>query len=267
MLSIFQLGGSLDWSRANHHGGKVNVGESAFRSICAAIMSRPALKSTIDKAYESCRQGNHATIYEVRRDPKLANKNLIKDENSDKFPFISGAVYRGEWEKDQKSGFGTQTNSDGSKYEGDFKRNLYHGSGSLWVKKGKRSVKQYTGNWVNGKMSGFGSLFMDNGDIYKGEWVANKRSGEGRLDSPNGDYFIGQWIDNVQKGFGTMYLKNGNVFEGLYLDGIKDGPGRFFYAATKKVRTVILSKLLEFVTCLCMEINMSRNLSLNKPPP
>lgn len=210
-------------------------------------MSRPALKSTSDKAYESCRQGNHATIYEVRRDPKLANKNLIKDENSDKFPFISGAVYRGEWEKDQKSGFGTQTNSDGSKYEGEFKRNLYHGSGSLWIKKGKRSVKQYTGNWENGKMSGFGSLFMDNGDVYKGDWVANKRSGEGRLDSPNGDYFIGQWIDNVQKGYGTMYLKNGNVFEGLYLDGIKDGPGRFFYAATKKVRTVIIPKLLELL--------------------
>ena len=198
-------------------------------------MTRPAFKSTLEKTYESCRQGNHATIYEVRRDPKLKDKNIIRDRRKQEFPVIGGAVYRGEWDEDQKSGFGTQTNPDGSKYEGEFRRNQYHGSGSMWVRRGKKNVKQYTGSWENGQMCGFGSFFLENGDIYKGEWAANQRSGEGRLDYPNGDYFIGEWMGGVQRGYGTMYLQNGNVFEGLYRDGLKDGPGRFFYSATRKV--------------------------------
>ena len=202
-------------------------------------MTRPIFKSTLEKTYESCRQGNHATIYEVRRDPSLKDKNVIRDKRKPDFPFIAGAVYRGEWDEDQKSGFGTQTNSDGSKYEGEFKQNQYHGSGSMWVKRGKKNVKQYAGCWESGMMCGFGSFFFENGDIYKGEWAANKRSGDGRLDYPNGDYFIGQWQDDVQRGYGTMYLKNGNVFEGLYRAGLKDGPGRFFYSATKKVSNII----------------------------
>ena len=71
-----------------------------------------------------------------------------------------------------------------------------------------------------------------------GEWLANKRSGEGRLDYANGDYFIGQWHNDIQKGYGKMYCKNGNIFEGLYHDGMKSGPGLYFYAATRKVRTI-----------------------------
>ena len=113
----------------------------------------------------------------------------------------------------------------------------------MWVKRGKKNVKQYAGCWECGMMCGFGSFFFENGDIYKGEWAANKRSGDGRLDYPNGDYFIGQWQDDVQRGYGTMYLKNGNVFEGLYRAGLKDGPGRFFYSATKKVCNVIYTSV------------------------
>lgn len=198
-------------------------------------MTRPTFKSTLEKTYESCRQGNHATIYEVRRDPGLKNKNVIRDRKVNVFPFIGGAIYRGEWEGDQKSGFGTQTNPDGSKYEGEFQRNQYHGSGSMWVRRGKKSVKQYAGSWKNGQMNGFGTFFLENGDIYKGEWINNRRSGEGRLDYLEGDCFVGKWFDDVQRGYGTMFLTNGNIFEGLYRDGVKDGPGRFFYASTRKV--------------------------------
>jgi hypothetical protein len=43
----------------------------------------------------------------------------------------------------------------------------------MWVKRGKRSVKQYAGSWENGHMSGFGSFFMENGDVYKGVYKSN----------------------------------------------------------------------------------------------
>jgi hypothetical protein len=86
---------------------------------------RSTFKSTLEKTYESCRQGNHAAIYEVRRDPKLKDKNIIRDKRKHDFSFIGGGIYRGEWEDDQKSGFGTQTNPDGSKYEGEFQVYIY----------------------------------------------------------------------------------------------------------------------------------------------
>ena len=196
---------------------------------------RPAFKSTLEKTLHSYRNGNHATVYDVRRDPELKNKDVIRDKKKPVFPFVSGAVYRGEWHNDEKSGFGTQTNPGGSKYDGEFQGNVYHGSGTLFVRRGKKRVKQYVGNWAYGKMNGFGTYFYESGEVYKGNWEDNKRSGQGRLEYPNGDYYEGEWLNDLQRGFGTLYLANGNVFEGLFRDGMKDGPGRFFYAATRKV--------------------------------
>lgn len=196
---------------------------------------RPAFKSTLEKTLQSYRHGSHATVFDVRRDPELKNKDVIRDKKKPVFPFISGAVYRGEWHNDEKCGFGTQTNTGGSKYDGEFHANLYHGSGTLFVRRGNKRVKQYVGNWTYGKMNGFGTYFYENGDIYKGNWQDNKRLGQGKLEYLNGDYYEGEWANDLQRGFGTLYLANGNVFEGLFRDGLKDGPGRFFYAATKKV--------------------------------
>lgn len=64
--------------------------------------SKLGFKSTLEKTLESYRMGNHSTVYEVRRDPELLNKDLIRDNKKPVFPFISGAVYRGEWLNDQK---------------------------------------------------------------------------------------------------------------------------------------------------------------------
>ena len=70
----------------------------------------------LDSNVISTRHGNHATIYGLRRDPKLADKSIIKYSGESKLPFVSGATYKGEWFDNKKSGFGTQINQDGSKY-------------------------------------------------------------------------------------------------------------------------------------------------------
>jgi hypothetical protein len=201
-------------------------------------------KSTFDKTTEAYRTGLHATVYEVRRDPKLLNKDIIRDKRQKVFPFVNGSTYQGEWIADKKEGFGAQLYPDGTKYEGEWRDSRYHGAGTLWVKKGNKKVKQYVGNWVRGRMQGFGTFYSDNGEVYRGEWISGKRSGNGRLEYPNGDYYIGDWTDNLQKGFGTLYLQNGNIFEGLWMDGQKNGPGRFLYAATKKVRGALFTHRL-----------------------
>jgi hypothetical protein len=193
-------------------------------------LSASALRMT--SAY---RNGSHATVYDVQRDPSLSNREIIRDKNKKVFPFVAGSNYKGEWLDDQKHGFGTQINSDGSKYEGEWKYGKYDGKGTLWIKKKKIYIREYVGEWSDGFMQGEGAYYYDNGEIYQGEWKNSKRHGSGRLDFVSGDYYIGEWQNDKQHGFGSLYLKNGNIYVGLWMNGLKEGPGKFFYAATKKL--------------------------------
>lgn len=185
---------------------------------------------------QSLRSGYRATIYEVRKDPELKNRDVIRDKSKKVFPFVSGSHYKGGWNLDKKDGFGIQINPDDTKYEGEWRNNKYDGRGTLWVKKNNAYARQYVGGWRDGNMEGQGVYYFDNGEIYRGGWLRNKKSGEGRLDYVNGDNYIGEWANDVQEGFGAMNYANGNIFEGLWSNGKKEGPGLFFYASTKKVR-------------------------------
>lgn len=191
--------------------------------------------SSKQKATAAFRQGFHATVYDVQRDPSLNNKEIIRDKNVKVFPFVAGSHYRGEWNADQKEGFGTQINCDGSKYEGEWKNSKYEGKGTMWLKKKAKSIRQYTGDWSNGHMHGCGHFFYENGEIYRGNWFEGKRSGNGRLDYPNGDYYLGEWLNDTRHGVGSFYAKNGNIFTGVWMNDLKEGPGKYFYASTKKV--------------------------------
>lgn len=197
-------------------------------------MSR--LNST-NKMAQSMRSGHHATVYEVRRDPELKNKNVIRDKNKVVFPFVGGAQYKGQWSGDQKEGFGIQVNPDDTKYEGEWFAGQYHGRGTLWIKKNKKIyARQYVGDWVNGLMDGEGIFYYNNGEIYRGEWLQSRKHGSGRYDYENGDSYFGEWNSDLQDGFGTMNYANGNIFEGLWVHGKKEGPGLYYYASTRKVQ-------------------------------
>eukprot|EP01031_Cornospumella_fuschlensis_P033376 gene33376-40380_t len=192
-------------------------------------------KSSEQKMQQSLRTGHHATVYEVRRDPELKNKDVIRDKTKPVFPFIGGSQYKGEWVGDMKSGFGIQVNPDNTKYEGEWANNMYNGRGTLWFKKGKSYNRVYVGDWVDGKMEGEGIRYYDNNEIYKGAWIQGKKCGKGRYEYSNGDQYIGEWRDDCRHGLGTMNYTNGNVFEGYWVLDKKEGPGQYFYAATRKV--------------------------------
>jgi len=182
------------------------------------------------------RMGHHATVYEVRKDPKLLNTNIIRDmKELSKFPFVSGKSYKGQWKDDVKQGFGAEVNPDGTKYEGEWENNKRHGKGTLFKKVGKKLIRTYVGEWEAGYMSGHGTMYYPDGEIFRGEWKRNKRAGKGRLDINGGDYYDGDWLDDKKNGYGTLFYANGNSYEGLWMDGMKEGPGRYFYAATNKV--------------------------------
>lgn len=204
-------------------------------SRTASARPGKAASASLERTLASYRQGFHATVYDVRRDPDLDNKDIIRDKTKVVFPFVSGQSYKGQWKDDVKQGFGTEVTPDGTKYEGEWLADKRHGRGTFFVKKGKRFIRQYVGDWAAGNMEGFGVYYYPSGEIYRGDWVANKRSGNGRLELPSGDYYVGEWRDDVQSGFGTYNVANGNLYEGLWMHGLKEGSGRFFYAATGKV--------------------------------
>eukprot|EP01035_Chromulina_nebulosa_P017113 gene17113-22627_t len=191
--------------------------------------------SSSDKLAQSHRVGNRATIYSVIKDPQLKNKNIIRDKNVVVFPFITGSKYKGEWKNDKKDGFGKEISPNGNVYTGEWADDLYHGRGTLWVKKDKKLKHLYVGDWANGLKEGFGVYYYDNEDVYQGEWKNDKRCGNGKLSYKNGDYYLGEWADDYQNGLGALHLLNGNIYEGMWLNGKKEGIGRFFYASTGKV--------------------------------
>jgi hypothetical protein len=220
---------------------------------------------TETKMLNSLRSGQHATVYEVRRDPELNNKDIIRDRTKPVFPFVAGSQYKGQWNNDVKEGFGIQVNPDNTKYEGEWMSNRPHGRGTLWLKKGKSYQRQYVGDWANGKMEGQGIFYYENGEIYRGGWINGKKAGNGRQEYVNGDVYIGDWNNDAQNGFGTMNFVNGNIFEGLWSAGKKEGPGVFFYASTKKVRTsfflcYIIKSCLSFVSSFCRSIKVNGQL-------
>lgn len=194
-----------------------------------------ALTSSLQRTVASRRQGFHATVYDVRRDPALDNKDIIRDKNAVVFPFVGGSSYKGQWQDDLKQGFGTEVTPDGTKYEGEWANNRKHGRGTFFIKKGKKFIRQYVGDWADGNMHGFGVFYYPNGEIYRGDWSYNMRAGNGRLELTNGDYFVGEWKNGKQHGFGTYFVSNGNMYEGLWMDGLKEGSGRYFYASTSKI--------------------------------
>lgn len=195
------------------------------------------------RAEHSTRTGSKAKIFSVRRDPNADRKDIIQDKHSNKFKFISGSTYKGHWKDNMKHGFGIEEMANGNKYEGEWADDKRHGMGTLWLKKGKMSVKQYAGSWAYGKMEGNGIFSFENGDVYFGEWVNGKRSGNGKLEFDNGDVYIGHWENDLQSGSGILSLANGNRYDGHWSNGVKEGPGKFYYAATNKVRTSAYFKL------------------------
>jgi len=78
--------------------------------------------------------------------------------------------------------FGTETNTAGDKYDGEFRDGKRNGQGTFtWLNGGK-----YVGEYRDGKFNGQGTLTWPNGDKYVGEFRNGKRTSQGTYTWPNG---------------------------------------------------------------------------------
>ena len=82
------------------------------------------------------------------------------------------------------NGYGTEIDTRGFKYIGDFKHGKYNGLGTYVVSYGK-----YIGEWKNGKLSGQGVLLNKDGKVSSiGEWNGFTQE-EGIIISKSGRLF------------------------------------------------------------------------------
>ena len=106
-----------------------------------------------------------------------SNKNINHKKNFYKI----NSVYKGEWKDDMTHGRGIyQSKKDGSEYEGDWEKNERCGFGVLKNRKGK-----FKGGWKNNKANGFGEIFFHNGNYFKGEMLDNFWQGKGKNNKQN----------------------------------------------------------------------------------
>jgi len=150
--------------------------------------------------------------------------------------YLHNENYVGDWERNLKHGFGTQTYGNGSKYEGEWRHGKREGKGTYWVKEGKKPLqKQYAGDWVNDRREGNGVALYPDGSSYEGGWQANKRHSQGRMEYASGEVYEGEWFEGLRSGYGVMRMANGDEFNGHWLGDKKEGPGRYLYYSTLKV--------------------------------
>ena len=86
-------------------------------------------------------------------------------------------------------GNGVEIGSDGTKYSGEWKNGLKHGSGEIKHTNGD----SYQGSWVNGNLSGAGVETLACGDKYEGEFLQGLYHGYGVFTSNNLNY-SGEWV-------------------------------------------------------------------------
>lgn len=179
---------------------------------------------------KAMKSGQRGTIYWV-------GKQILAEDGSKTGKVEKGASYQGEWEGNQKNGYGVQVFPNGQKYEGQWANDMRNGEGTLWVPfgKAKKLRKLYVGGWKNDKRHGRGTCFFSDGQFFQGDWTEGKMHGEGLLRYSNGDLYIGEWSDGLRSGQGTLTKANGDCYEGYWLNDMREGSGSYFYAESGKV--------------------------------
>ena len=153
----------------------------------------------------------------------------------------SFVVYEGEMSQGNclRDGQGICLYSNGTLYEGEWKRNKEHGKGTLMTADRKRVI--YKGEWERGRMHGQGVYYYHQDDHfssrrkeepseeqcsrYEGDFKENARHGVGRYVLPDGSVYEGDWRENLMSGRGTFKWVDGSTYVGSWKDGKRHGPG------------------------------------------
>ena len=160
---------------------------------------------------------------------------------------ITPSFYTGEININyEMQGYGVLLKSDGTKYEGYWRKNFFTGWGRLIDIEGTL----YEGYFINGYLNGKGIKKSLNGSIYIGEFKNNKKEGKGKEetiehiyegefknDKKNGngklsyklfkDTYEGEFKDNCITGIGIYTWQNKDTYKGSFINGKMNGKGLY----------------------------------------
>lgn len=115
-----------------------------------------------------------------------------------------------------EEGVGTYIWADGTRYEGEWKGGIYHGSGTFYEPYGGVKLR---GLWAEG--------------VYRGECLSgNCKNGRGALKLPNGDQYEGNFVECIEEGKGIYQYRNGDHYEGEFKGGFPHGSGTHTWAVS-----------------------------------
>ena len=147
--------------------------------------------------------------------------------------YLSGYIYRGDFQDNIPHGCGEERWPDNSTYKGDFKQGYKWGHGDLrWHTRSQR----YVGQFREGDIEGHGSFECKNGDRYEGEWLNNVMHGRGVFVWNDGLEYDGEYVNGKKEGYGSIGKNGECLWEGFWKNGIRHGKG-YHYSANGE-RTV-----------------------------
>ncbi|CAD8049390.1 unnamed protein product [Paramecium sonneborni] len=129
-----------------------------------------------------------------------------------------------KWLNDLQHGKGTETWSDGARYEGDYYYGKKNGKGKLNFADGSC----YQGDFIDNYIEGFGNYIWPDGRSYVGQWIQNKMQGYGEIKWKDGRKYKGLYLDDKKNGKGIFYWEDGRKFIGTWLQGQQNGVGIYF---------------------------------------
>ena len=133
-------------------------------------------------------------------------------ENNEKFFFMKGDYYFGQFFNDDMHGKGIIYLNNTIKYDGDFVNNQFNGFGKYYFESGNYYIGQFKDDMQNGK----GKIFDKDGNIkFEGEYINDHMNGNGKLYLENG-YYITQFVDDKMVGKGKFYSSNGTFIGEFY---------------------------------------------------
>lgn len=77
-------------------------------------------------------------------------------------------------------------------------------SSSIKSGSGSPLRKYYSGEWKNDLFHGMGKLYLADGSNYSGEFCEGLRKGSGTFSYANGDVYEGHWDNNMRNGKGLL---------------------------------------------------------------
>ncbi|KAG8050693.1 hypothetical protein GUJ93_ZPchr0009g730 [Zizania palustris] len=188
----------------------------ASGAIDGATTGFAAVSDPVTPGALSVASSTSNTIYQYNDDDGDDTDSVLEDNDTD--------------DDDDEASLGEPSHSDqllpsGDFYQGDLRGDLPHGAGKyLWT-----DGSMYEGSWRRGRASRRGKFSWPSGAIYEGDLAGGYMHGQGTYIGELGDTFAGLWANNLRHGRGTQAYANGDVYDGHWRDGLQDGHGRYIW--------------------------------------